>query len=424
MMFRQMRTAISSALLAMLVVGAPAAAEPLPIVAPERVGMSGAHLDQITKVFKAEIARNQLPGAVIGVARKGQLVYFESLGYRDPAARDAMPANALFSIASMTKPMVSVAIMMLRDEGRLSLSDPVGKYLPALGDMRVGVVKGGKVETVAAVRQPTVLDLLRHTSGFTYGSLGDTPVHKLWLPTSGLSSLALSAPEFVRALARAPLLYQPGTVWDYGLSVDVLGLIVEAVSGKPLGAFLQEHLWLPLGMVDTAFAVPAAKESRYARAFANDPQSGRPQFVLHADGRPLKFDCGGGCAVSTAPDYLRFAQMLANGGILDGKRIIATKTLATMTSDRLGADVRGRTTNPILPQGYGFGLGFAVRTQTASAALAGTDGDYYWNGGYGTYFSVDPKEELITVLMTAAPGEIRARNAPLLRNLVLQSIRE
>jgi CubicO group peptidase (beta-lactamase class C family) len=320
--------------------------------------------------------------------------------------------------------MVSVAVMMLRDEGRLGLSDPVAKFLPALAGMKVGVVKDGRVETVAASRQPTVQDLLRHTSGFTYGSLGDTPVHKLWLPTSGLSSLALSAPEFVRTLAKAPLLYQPGTVWDYGLSVDVLGLIVEAVSGKPLSAFLQERLWTPLGMVDTGFGIPAAKASRHARAFANDPQTGRPQFVLHADGRPLKFDCGGGCAVSTAPDYLRFAQMLANGGTLDGKRVIAAATLATMTTDQLGPDVRARTTSGILPEGYGFGLGFAVRTPAAGAASAGTGGDYFWNGGYGTSFSVDPKEELVTVLMAAAPGAIRARNAPLLRTLVQQSIVE
>lgn len=272
-------------------------AETLTVGAPENVGMSKARLDQITTVFKAEVDKNQLPGAVIGVVRKGQLVYFESLGYRDPVTKDAMPANAIFAIASMTKPMVSIAIMMLHDEGKLLLSDPVGKFLPELADRKVGVVKGDALETVAAIRQPTVQDLLRHTSGFTYGGRGDTPVHKLWPASSGTSGMTMTSQDFVGALAKAPLLYQPGTVWDYSLSVDVLGLIVEAVSGKPLAAFLQERIWSPLGMVDTGFSVPEAKKARHAQAFANDPRNGKPQFVLQADGKPLKFDCGGGCAM-------------------------------------------------------------------------------------------------------------------------------
>jgi len=421
---RHLLTAIPSTILVALVACTSVLAETLPVTAPEKVGMSKARLDQITTVFKEEIDKNQLPGAVIGVVRRGQLVYFESLGYRDPTSKDAMPANAIFAIASMTKPMVSIAIMMLHDEGKLLLSDPVGKFLPALADRKVGVVKGDTLETVAAIHQPTVQDLLRHTSGFTYGGRGDTPVHKLWPASSGTSGTTMTSQEFVATLAKAPLLYQPGTVWDYSLSVDVLGLIVEAVSGKPLAAFLQERLWTPLGMVDTGFSVPEAKKARHAQAFANDPRNGKPQFVLQADGKPLKFDCGGGCAMSTAPDYLRFARMLANGGTLDGKRIIAPRTLAMMTTDQLGADVRARTTSPVLPKGYGFGLGFAVRTQPGIAAFAGSEGDYYWGGAYGTYFWVDPKEQLTAVLMAAAPGEIRAQNVPTLRNLVMQAITE
>ncbi|MSO76038.1 MAG: class A beta-lactamase-related serine hydrolase [Alphaproteobacteria bacterium] len=206
------------------------------------------------------------------------------------------------------------------------------------------------------------------------------------------------------------------------LSTDVLGLIVEAVSGKPLGAFLEERVWRPLGMADTGFAVPEAKKDRYALAFAGDPLTGKPQSVLHAGGKPLKFECGGGCAVSTVPDYLRFVQMLANGGVLDGKRIIAPRTLAMMTADQLSPEVRARTTSPVLAEGYGFGLGFAVRTQTGIAAVAGSAGDYAWGGAFGTTFWVDPKEELVAVLMAAAPGEIRTQNARLVRNLVLQSI--
>jgi CubicO group peptidase (beta-lactamase class C family) len=421
---RHLRTAIPGAILAAFVACAPAMAETLTVTAPETVGMSKARLDQITTVFKAEVDRNEIPGAVIGVVRKGQLVYFEPLGYRDPVKKDAMPANAIFAIASMTKPMVSVAIMMLHDDGKLLLSDPIGKFLPALADRKVGVVKGDTLETVAAIRQPTVQDLLRHTSGIPYGGRGDTPVHKLYPASSGTSGMTLTPQDFVATLGKAPLLHQPGTVWDYSLSVDVLGLIVEAVSGKPLAAFLQERMWGPLGMVDTGFSVPEGKKARHAQAFANDPRNGKPQWVLQADGKPLKFDCGGGCAMSTAPDYLRFAQMLANGGTLDGKRIIAPRTLAMMTTDQLGADVRARTTSPVLPRGYGFGLGFAVRTQPGIASFAGSQGDYYWGGAYGTYFWVDPKEQLTAVLMAAVPGEIRAQNAPLLRNLVMQAIVE
>ncbi len=424
MTYRHLRTAVPSAIAAVLLACAPALAETVAAGAPEKVGMSTAGLDQITKVFKAEVDKNQLPGAVIGVVRKGQLVYFESLGYRDPVTRDAMPADGIFAIASMTKPMVSVAIMMLHDEGKLLLSDTVDRFIPALADRKVGVVKGDTLETVAAIRQPTVQDLLRHTSGYTYGGRGDTPVHKLWPASSGTAGMTLSRQEFTATLAKAPLLYQPGTVWDYSLSVDVLGLIVEAMSGQPLATFLQERLWTPLGMVDTGFSVPVVKKARHAQAFADDPRNGKPQFVLQADGKPLKFDCGGGCAMSTAPDYLRFARMLANGGTLDGKRIIAARTLAMMTTDQLGADVRARTTSTVLPKGYSFGLGFAVRTQPGIAAFAGSEGDYYWGGAYGTYFWVDPKEQLTAVLMTAAPGEIRSRNAPTLRNLVMQAITE
>jgi CubicO group peptidase (beta-lactamase class C family) len=202
----------------------------------------------------------------------------------------------------------------------------------------------------------------------------------------------------------------------------VLGLIIEAVSGQTLGTFLSERIWQPLGMVDTSFTVPDAKKARYALAFPQDPMTGKEQSVVHASGKPLKFECGGGCAVSSTMDYLRFAQMLVNGGELDGKRIIARKTLEMMTSDQLAPDVRARTTSPVLQEGYGFGLGFAVRTQTGIANTNGSTGDYNWGGAFGTYFWVDPKEQMVAVLMAAAPGEIRTHNRNLLRNLVLQAI--
>jgi CubicO group peptidase (beta-lactamase class C family) len=364
---------------------------------------------------------------VLAIARKGQLAYFETLGYRDAAAKAPMPRDAIFSIASMTKPMVSAAIMILHDEGKLFLSDPVGKFLPQLGKLQVGVVKtdaNGKevVETVAAGRQPTIQDLLRHTSGLTYGERGTTAVHKLCPPSSSLSSVTFTGPEFIETISRAPLLYQPGTVWDYSLSTDVLGLVVETISGKSLGAFLEQRIWKPLGMVDTGFTIPDAKRARYALAFPSDPLTNKPQSVLHASGKPLKFECGGACAVSTTVDYVRFAQMLLNKGTFEGQHILSRKTVEMMTTDQLGAEVRARSTSPLLAAGYSFGLGFTVRTHAGQAPLAGTMGDYSWGGAFGTYFWVDPNEEMAVVFMSAAPGDIRTHFRTLVKNLVLAAI--
>ena len=197
---------------------------------------------------------------------------------------------------------------------------------------------------------------------------------------------------------------------------------MEKVSGQTLGTFLAARIWQPLGMVDTGFSVPDAKKDRYALAFTNDPLTGKPQSVLHANGKPLKFECGGGCGVSTAMDYLKFAQMLLNGGISDGRRYLSRKTIELMTTDHLAADVRARTTSSVLAKGYGFGLGFAVRTQTGIAELAGTTGDYSWGGAFGTYFWVDPREDLVVVYMSAAPGEIRSKHRNIVKNLVVQAI--
>jgi CubicO group peptidase (beta-lactamase class C family) len=406
----------------LLAVSTPALANDL--VPPEKVGLSSDRLDRLTSYFKAEVDSARMPGAVIAISRKGQLAYFETVGYRDPATKAPMPRDAIFSIASMTKPLVSVAIMMLHEEGKLALSDPVGKFLSPLANRQVGVVKtdsSGKatVETVPAVRQPTVQDLLRHTAGFASGSSGTTETHKLWPPP--YAAVTFTADEFIDKLAKAPLIHQPGTMFEYSnFSVDVLGLIVEAVSGKPLAAFLEERLWKPLGMADTAFSVAPAKSSRYALAFPEDPLTKQPQSVMHAAGKPLKFDCGGACAVSTTADYMRFARMLLSGRTLEGKRLLSRKTLELMTSDQLGPEVRARITSGLLP-GYSFGLGFAVRTGIAS--MAGTVGDYGWSGAYGTYFWVDPKEDMAVVYMAATPSlNSLGTYITRMRNLALQAI--
>lgn len=416
-----------TAFLVALLLAGPATAAPLEVVTPGNAGLSAERLQVLTSALNAEIEKGRLPGAVIAVARRGKVAHFEALGHRDPASKAAMPRDAIFSIASMTKPMVSVAIMMLHDEGRLFLSDPVGKHIPAMASMQVGTISTdttGKatIETKAAKRQPTIQDLLRHTSGITYGGRGVTEIHKLWPMSSSWSSMNFTGAEFTEKIGKLPLLNEPGAVWDYSLSTDVLGLVVESVSGKPLASFLAERIWIPLGMTDTSFNVPEAKQGRYARAFANDPLTGKPQTVLHASGKPLKFDCGGGCAVSTALDYLRFSQMLLNGGTLDGKRLLSRKTVEFMTADHLTPEVRERSRQSILAEGYGFGLGVSVRSKAGIAQLAGSAGDYNWGGAFGTYFWVDPKEELAVVYMSAAPGDIRSSHRNMVKNLVMQAI--
>jgi CubicO group peptidase (beta-lactamase class C family) len=289
---------------------APALAQeaPLPRAEPQRLGFAPERLARIGDALRREVDGNRIPGAVIAIARRGQLAYFETVGFRDNDAKAPMTRDAVFAIASMTKPMASVAAMILYEEGRLALNDPVGKYLPQLARMKVGVLKpdayakATSVEAVEAKRQPTIQDLLRHTSGIPYGANTEDEVHKLWPASSSTAARTLSGQEFLDRIGTLPLVTEPGTVWEYSLSVDVLGLVVEKISGKSLGQFLEERLWRPLGMRDTSFALSEATKGRFAKPLPNDPETGKPSLVLHADGAPIKFDCGGGCALSTASD--------------------------------------------------------------------------------------------------------------------------
>lgn len=398
------------------------AADPLPRAKPESVGMSSVRLARIGETLKAEIDKGRFPGAVVAVARKGKLVYYEAVGWRDKDANAPMTKDAIFSIASMTKPMTSVALMQLFEEGRVLVSDPVGKHLPMLANMRVAPDHEKPGDTVPAVRQMTVQDILRHTSGLLYGGRGTSALHKLYPPSSSRSGTSMTSEEFLAKLGSLPLAYQPGTVWDYSLSVDVVGLTVEAARGRKLGEVMGERIWKPLGMVDTSFTIPAEKQNRYARWFANDPETGKPQYVLDLT-QPLKFQCGGGCAASTAGDYVRFAQMLLDKGTLDGKRILSKKTVEYMTADHLTPEMNNRITATVpTMSGFGFGLGFAVRRQDGVAGFIGTEGEYMWSGAYGTYFWVDPKEQLVVVLMSHTPGDYRATLRPLIGALVLQAI--
>jgi CubicO group peptidase (beta-lactamase class C family) len=403
------------------------AADPLPRAAPAEVGLSPRGLERIGEVLKADVDKGRIPGAVVAIARKGKLAYFEAFGFRDKAAGVPMTTDTIFSIASMTKPMTSVGILMLFEESRLLLGDPIGKHLPPLADRRVAVLPDDadgqtEIDIVPAHRQPTIQDLLRHTSGLTYGGRGTTAVHKIYPASSSSSGSSMTGSEFIKKLGTLPLLYQPGTVWDYSLSVDVLGLVIEALSEQTLGQFLQERLFKPLRMPDTGFLIPPDKVTRYAKALPSDPDTGKPQSVLDST-KPLKFECGGGCAASTAGDYIRFAQMLLNKGSLDGTRILGRKTVEHMTADHLGPEVKNNIALVDASRaGYGFGLGVAVRKQDGLSPLAGSTGDYSWGGAYGTNFWVDPKEELAVVFMAHAPGPIRVHYRQVLNALVAQAL--
>jgi CubicO group peptidase (beta-lactamase class C family) len=383
-------------------------ADPLPRADPGRTGFSPAALERIDRFFQDEIARNRIPGGVVAIAREGKLVYYKAFGVQDVQSKAPMRVDSIFSLASMTKPMVVVGALTLYEEGRLPLNTTLASVYPSFASQRVGVVDaGGAIRLEAPRNQITVHDLMRHTSGITYGGRGATPVHKLWPASSTSASYASTGAEFMETIAKAPLLYQPGSTWDYSLSIDALGMVVEKVTGKTLSAALEERVWSKVGMPDTFFGLPANKQARIAKPLAIDPTTKQPQDVRLVREAP-KFECGGGCALGTAGDYIRFGQMLLNGGIIDGKRVLGTKTVRFMTSDHLGKDIKN---NVVVTEpgraGYGFGLGVAVRTEPGVAAINGTVGDYTWNGANGTVFWVDPREQLVVVAMTAAPGEIR-----------------
>jgi CubicO group peptidase (beta-lactamase class C family) len=398
----------------------------LPRAEPEAVGLSSALLARIIPALNAEIERGQLPGAVIAIARHGRLVFHEAVGHLGPDRRAPMPLDALFAIASMTKPVTGVAGLLLWEEGRLGLADPIERFLPQLGDRRVAVLSErvlagqGPIETVPAERSITMLDLMRHTSGLTYGGRGTTSVHRLYPDSSNVAGATLDAAAFLERLAAAPLLYQPGTVWDYGLSIDVIGLVVEAISGQRLGAFLEQRLFRPLGMVDTGFQVPEEKVTRLARPLPRDPDTGAAQSVPDR-AQALRFECGGGGLASTALDYLRFAQMLLGGGVLGETRILGRKTVEAMRTNRMTPDIENHIA-ALDPnsEGYDFGLTVAVRARAGT--LMGSLGEFYWNGAYGTLWWADPAEDLAVVFMAQVPGEQRRRFRPLINSLVYQAL--
>jgi CubicO group peptidase (beta-lactamase class C family) len=389
---------------------------PLPFAAPEDIGLSSARLARLGTVIAGEIERGRVPGAVALVARRGRVGYFESFGQRDAAAGAPMAKDAIFRIYSMTKPITSVAAMMLWEDGRFLLSDPIAKYLPDLAALDVAVERDGVLERVPALHAVTIQDLLRHTSGLTYEFRGSGPVHRMYR-SAKVDSRAQSNAEQVATLGRLPLLHQPGTRWEYGRSTDVIGRLVEVLSGQTLGEFFERHILVPLGMVDTAFHVPERHHSRLAEAFGRDPDSGVAVQLLEVR-NPPGFESGGGGLVSTAADYARFLQMLLNGGTFEGRRLLGRKTIEFMTADHLGP-ITGAP--DLLIPGHGFGLGFAVRLQAGIAHVPGSIGQYFWGGLAGTTFWVDPAEQLFALLLIQAPG-LRDYYRTLFRDLVYSAL--
>jgi CubicO group peptidase (beta-lactamase class C family) len=390
---------------------------PLPEAKPETLGLSPIRLQRMSDAFRREIDKGTIPGVTVMVARRGQVGWFEALGRQSPAASAPMALNSIFRIFSMTKPIVSVAIMMLLEEGHFVLGDPVTKFIPEFVDQKVGVENNGKLDLVPLRRPMTIQDLLRHTSGITYDHTGNSLVQQLY-QQSRLRSRKISNAEHASLVATLPLMCQPGAEWNYSRSTDILGRIIEVVSGKSLSAYLTERILAPLQMAETAFHTGEENADRLAEAFPTDPWTGEKVQLFNMLEKPV-MESGGGGLVSTTMDYARFCQMLLNGGTLDGNRIIGRKTLELMASDHLGPKVR--VDSPLMPAGHGFGLGFAVRTQPGMAPFAGSVDQFFWSGMAGTFFWIDPAEEMFAVFMMQGPGQ-REYIRSLLRGLVYAAV--
>jgi CubicO group peptidase (beta-lactamase class C family) len=402
-------------------------------VAPKEVGFSAKRLGRLTDAFERDVTSGAIPGAVVHLARRGRTVYLRAFGYRDRDAEAPMALDAIFRAASMTKPMVVVAALILAEEGRLQLYHDLAQYLPAWSGVKVGVEHGSgddrTLELVPAARPITIQDLMRHTSGLTYGAFGDSLVQRAYR-AAHVTDAGQDNAEMSAKLAALPLASQPGSTWEYSMSIDVLGRVVEVVANEPLDRFIEQRITGPLAMHDTAFELPAADVARLAQPQVDPATGERPDLrFLYDPDRPLRWIMGGGGILTTAGDYARFAQMLANGGELEGARILGRSSVALMTADHLPPQVGYASWTPRLgisaplPEfGQGFGLGVAVRTVAGRNPAPGSVGDWCWSGISGTYFWVDPAEELVAVLMLQAPNQ-RIHYRSLLRNLVYQALR-
>ena len=385
----------------------------LPATTADGAGLLRAGIVRLEEAMRREVDSQRLPGAAILIARGGKIGYRGQFGRLRPGGPGMRP-DAIFRIYSMTKPIISVALMMLVEEGRLLLTDPLSKYVPAFAEPRVGVEQDGELRLVPAEYPITIQDLLRHTSGLTYAHTGMSPVQRLYAQAP-LRRRDIASATFLEALAALPLMAQPGSHWHYSHSTDVLGCVIEIISGQKLSIFLQERVLGPLGMSDTAYFAPPDKHERLAEPFEVDPDNG--ETVRLFDNRtPPRFEMGGSGMVSTLDDYARFCQMLLQGGVFNGVRLLGRKTIDFMTADHLRQNIK-IAPHGLLPPGHGFGLGFAVRREQGLAPTPGTIGEFYWGGLAGTAFFIAPKEDLFAILMIQAQGQ-REYYRALFRNLV------
>ncbi len=384
---------------------------------PQRAGFDPARLAALVAALQRKVDAGRLPGAVFHVERRGVVAAFECLGVADPVRSTSMRTDSIFRIYSMTKPIVSVALMQFFEAARVRLDDPVARFLPEFAATQRLVEHDGKELLFAPSRAMTVQDLLRHTAGLTYEFLPPSPVRRRYVASDLFSRRRRNA-EHVATLAALPLQHDPGSVWEYSRATDVLGRVVEVLADRPLGEHLREAVFEPLGMVDTGFHVPADRHDRIADAFGIDPDDGSA-VALNDVREPAPLESGGGGLVSTAADYACFLRMLLGSGRLDGTHILGRKTVEFMTSDHLGAIPNACP--DVLPPGHGFGLGFAVRLATGIAAVPGSPGTYGWGGSAGTVFFVDPHEGMLALMMMQAPNQ-REEFQQIFRNMVYAAI--
>lgn len=399
---------------------------------PQSVGLSPDRLQRLTDKFNSDVQQGEIPGAVVLIVKDGKVAYHEAFGFRDRTKRAPMPKDAIFRIASMTKPVTAVAALMLVEQGRLQLIDPVSRYLPEMKTLQVGVEKiaaNGErtLQLEDARRQITVQDLLRHTAGLTYGPFGDSLVQRAYRAANTMDDQQTNA-QMMTKLAQLPLAFQPASMFEYGMSTDVVGRVVEVLSGQDLEQYFAKHVTQPLNMASTGFRLSKEQVERLAEP--QWPKGIAPVVVGYDPARPALWFSGGGGLLSTAMDYARFCQMLLNGGELDGTRLLSRKMVDLMRSNHLPPDVGYGAftqelgmTAPLPAFGQGYGLGVGVRMEQGRSSVPGSVGDFYWGGATGPYFWIDPQEKLIAILMLQELNTTRRTYyRSVMRNLVYQAL--
>lgn len=398
----------------------------VPTAEPETVGMSSERLERLDRVMQGYIDRNEVAGVVTLVARRGKVVHFSALGKRDAESGAPMPHDAIFRIASMTKPIVSTALMMLYEEGHFQLRDPISKWLPEFADMQVAIPPPPqervtvRVKTIPAARPITVQQLLTHTAGLANSYRGI--MQPEFLSMSAQTKPGDTVGDMLKRLAKLPLNFHPGDHWEYGRATDVVGRLVEVMSGQTLEVFLRERIFEPLAMTDTHFYVPESKLDRFTALYRPDANgkialSEAPTAESRYVAEPHVYFSGAGGLVSTARDYFRFHQMMLNGGELEGIRIVSRKTVELMTTNHTG-DKGIWLAGP----GYGFGLGYAIVTDLGPSGTPRSEGSFYWSGAFGTIFWVDPSEEIIGILMQQLRPYVHLNVRPDMATMTYQAI--